>query len=122
MPHERALPKLFLRHCLLLLLEEDGGHGYDLVERLRAFGFTGSDPGGVYRALRTMEHDGVVRSVWEHSAVGPHRRCYEVTETGRSELRQDAGKLAQASEILADFLARYRKLGEAGSGETMSAR
>ena len=42
-----ALPKNFLRPCLLLLLREQAAHGYQLLDRLRAFGFEGSDPGGL---------------------------------------------------------------------------
>ncbi|MCA1680840.1 MAG: helix-turn-helix transcriptional regulator, partial [Actinobacteria bacterium] len=51
-PTQPALPKNFLRPCLLLLLREAPAHGYELLDRLRAFGFEGSDPGGLYRALR----------------------------------------------------------------------
>ena len=42
------LPKNFLRACLLLLLREQPAHGYELLERLRPFGFARDDPGGLY--------------------------------------------------------------------------
>ena len=54
-----ALPKNFLRPCLLLLLREERAHGYDLLERIQSLGFDGSDPGGLYRALRALENDGL---------------------------------------------------------------
>jgi PadR family transcriptional regulator PadR len=110
MPNDRALPKQFLRRCLLLLLEERADHGYELVERLRPFGFDGSDPGGVYRTLRGMETEEVVRSVWEESGCGPHRRRYELTPAGRAELDRDAEQLSQTHEILFNFLARYYRV------------
>ena len=56
-----VLPRNFLRPCLLLLLREQPAHGYELLERLRTFGFA-RDPGGLYRALRGLEQDGFVRS------------------------------------------------------------
>ena len=47
MSTERLFPRGFIRACVLLLLREQPGHGYDLLERLRAFGFAGDDPGGL---------------------------------------------------------------------------
>ena len=108
--NEPALPRRFLEHCLLLLLGEHAAHGYDLVERLRPFGFDGSDPGGTYRALRTMERRDLVTSSWEDSEAGPHRRVYELTDEGRALLDRDAGELGQAHDILFNYLARYHRL------------
>jgi PadR family transcriptional regulator len=108
--NEPALPKGFLQHCLLLLLGEHATHGYDLVERLRPFGFDGSDPGGTYRALRAMERRNLVMSSWEDSEAGPHRRVYELTGEGRVLLDRDAEELGQAHDILFNYLARYHRL------------
>src|SRR3954465_8303132 len=86
MPAEHApavVPKNFLRPCILLLLREQPAHGYELLERLRAFGFSGTDPGGLYRALRALETDGLVHSAWEASTLGPERRIYEITRAGK---------------------------------------
>ena len=101
------LPKRFIRPCLLLLLREDPGHGYDLLERLAAFGFERSDPGGLYRALRAQEEDGLVRSAWEASASGPDRRTYEITRKGMEELHRQARGLASTDDLLDLFLTRY---------------
>jgi PadR family transcriptional regulator, regulatory protein PadR len=108
MPAE-ALPRNFLRPCLLLLLREQPGHGYDLLERLRALGFSGDDPGGLYRALRSLERDGLVRSTWKPSATGPDRRIYELTRAGKEELHRRAKELAKAAGILGAFLSRYEE-------------
>jgi poly-beta-hydroxybutyrate-responsive repressor len=107
MPNDPALPKNFLTSCLLLLLRERPDHGYDLVERLAPFGFDGSDPGRVYRALRLLESRGHVRSAWRPSAVGPARRVYELTPTGEIELQLKGRELAHAHEDLVAFLGRY---------------
>jgi poly-beta-hydroxybutyrate-responsive repressor len=97
----------FLRPCLLLLLREQPAHGYDLLERLRPLGFVRDDPGGVYRALRALEEDGLVRSAWEPSSAGPDRRIYELTRAGTEELHARAKELAQSRETLDVFLSRY---------------
>ena len=108
MPTEpRVLPKRFLRPCVLLLLREQASHGYELLERLAPFGFTRSDPGGLYRTLRTLEEEGLVHSAWEPSTEGPDRRIYELTRAGTEELHRWAGALDGARSTLDVFLARY---------------
>ncbi len=107
MPTERVFPRGFLRPCLLLLLREQPSHGYDLLERLRAFGFAGDDPGGLYRALRALERDGLVASAWEPSDAGPDRRSYRLTRAGTEELHRRSKELARLRETLDVFLSRY---------------
>ena len=101
-----ALPKNFLRPCLLLLLHESPAHGYDLRERLRPLGFSRDDPGRLYRALRALEADGLVRSTWHPSAGGPDRRTYEITAEGEERLRCAAAELKAMHTILDVFLLR----------------
>ena len=101
------LPKNFLRPCLLLLLREEPSHGYELLERLRAFGMSGDDPGGLYRALRALERDGLVHSAWEPSRAGPDRRIYEITRRGMEALHEHVKALAAAQGSIAVFLSRY---------------
>jgi PadR family transcriptional regulator, regulatory protein PadR len=102
-----ALPKNFLRPCLLLLLREQPAHGYELLERLQTLGFTREDPGGLYRTLRALETEGLVHSAWEASTTGPDRRIYELTRAGTEELHRRAKELIQARELLGVFLSRY---------------
>lgn len=106
-PGPTVLPKNFLRPCLLLMLREQPAHGYELLERLRALGFERDDPGGLYRSLRTLEHDGLVRSGWEPSRTGPDRRTYHLTRAGTEELHRLAKGLARARTTLDIFLSRY---------------
>ena len=108
-PWMPALPKNFLRPCLLLLLREQPAHGYELLERLRFFGFRGADPGGLYRTLRKLEDEGLVRSAWQQSDAGPQRRIYELTRPGMEDLHRRAKGLAEASRTLEAFLSRYQE-------------
>jgi PadR family transcriptional regulator, regulatory protein PadR len=120
-----ALPKSFLRPCLLLLLREEPAHGYDLLERIQSLGFDGSDPGGLYRALRALENGGLVRSVWEPSENGPDRRTYEITRQGMESLHLTAKAIAAGHETVASFLSRYQEFvslpGSTGSPRRRSA-
>ena len=104
---EPALPRNFLRPCILLLLREEPAHGYDLLQRLRPLGFSRDDPGRLYRALRVLESDGLVRSAWEGSDAGPDRRVYELTRGGMEALHREAKALAESEKAIAVFLSRY---------------
>jgi len=104
-----ALPKNFLRPCLLLHLREEPAHGYELLERVQSLGFDGSDPGGLYRALRALEKEKLVGSVWEPSETGPDRRTYEITRAGMEELHRSAKAIAAGQDAVASFLSRYQE-------------
>lgn len=100
---------------MLLLLREEPAHGYDLLQRAGAFGFDGSDPGGLYRALRRLERERLVRSAWEPSAAGPQRRIYEITRAGMEELHRCARAVAEGRGPVEAFLSRYEEFVSLGS-------
>jgi DNA-binding PadR family transcriptional regulator len=96
--------------CLLLLLGEAPGHGYELTERLREWGFSLSGPGPVYRELRILEDAGLARSSWSETQSGPVPRVYELTAEGRKELDAAAHDLGNLSQLLQDFRRRHQAL------------
>ncbi len=106
------LPKNFMRPCLLLLIREQPSHGYDLLVRLEELEFRRFDPGGLYRALRAMEQEGLVRSAWELSEMGPPRRMYRLTGEGEDWLHAWAASLRETGRVVGLFLARYRAVAE----------
>src|SRR5215212_7767109 len=119
-------PKNFGRPCLLLLLAEAPAHGYELLERLRPFGFDLNDPATVYKTLRLLENDGHVTSEWELSTRGPARRVYSIAPDGHEMLRARVLTLARNREIIGMFLERVRGLtsgmdGAAASGGTLAS-
>jgi Transcriptional regulator PadR-like family len=91
-------PRNFLQPCLLLLLREQPDHGYELAARLRPMHDGDGDAGGVYRALRSLERQGLVRSEWHTSDVGPARR--ELSRLARRQPRPDARGPAHLSRSL----------------------
>lgn len=104
---ELASPRRILRACLLLLLDERPGHGYDLLTRLEPLGFDRSNPGRIYRALRWLEGAGLVQPTWETTGVGPARRVYELTDQGRQSLEVVAAPLRKQAKKLDDRVGRY---------------
>ena len=107
-----GLPRNYLRPCLLLLLAEGTAHGYELLDQIAALGMDRVDPGGLYRCLRAMEEEGLVRSTWEPSASGPARRTYELTDEGADWLHVMAGSLHDVSRSLAGYRRRYLRVAE----------
>ena len=56
----------FVEPSLLLLLRERPMHGYELIERLPVVAGPEArvDVGNLYRVLRALEDEGIVRSEW----------------------------------------------------------
>ncbi|MCB1748671.1 MAG: helix-turn-helix transcriptional regulator [Gammaproteobacteria bacterium] len=67
---------------LLAMLKGWSAYGYELVQRLNEAGLGEYNKGSVYRALRQLEHMGLVCSMWDTSQSGPARRMYELTQAG----------------------------------------
>lgn len=107
-----GLPRNFLRPCLLLMIGEAPSYGYDLLERVRSVGFSRVDPGLLYRSLRAMEQEGLVKSLWRDSEVGPPRRTYELSDDGLDWLHAWAGSLRETERTIRLFLGRYETFAE----------
>lgn len=95
-----------LRPFLLLLIHERPGHGYELMERLGALGVRDVEPGQVYRALRALEREHCLVSVWVTSPTGPARRRYELTPEGLASLHGWAAQLGRLHQTVGSCLAR----------------
>lgn len=105
----RGLPQSFLQPCLLLLLNEEPGYGYDLVVRLKPLGID-DDPPTVYRALRALEAKGAVSSYWCTSSSGPARRMYRLTPTGEDQLQAAAEIAIETHRAIERFFCRHALL------------
>ena len=105
----------FLEPCLLLVLRRGESHGYDLKDELGPFGMGNVNPSLVYRALRDMEEEGLVRSEWDtESTAGPARRVYELTKDGRERLHEWAEELRHTDQVLHHFLEAVDRAAEEG--------
>ena len=93
-------PRGQLKAYLLLLVAESPGHGYDLVERLRPFGYERDDPAQTYRALRWLDEAGLVHPTWETSGGGPARRVFTLTPAGKRMAQKCAEVLRQRARVI----------------------
>ena len=93
--------------AVMALLAAQRLHGYLIVQRLarmRMFKGQKPDPTGVYRVLKAMEHEGLVKSTWELADIGPAKRRFALTAEGRHCLAQWERTLHDYEASIADLL------------------
>ena len=107
----QARVERFVEPALLLLLRERPMHGYELIERVPEIAGEDVrvDVGNLYRILRALEEEGIVRSEWSGDLPGPAKRTYELTDTGKRLLDRWAEALVEAQEVIGGFLRRYEE-------------
>lgn len=120
----RARVERYVEPSLLLLLRERPLHGYELLERIPELGVEGRvDIGNLYRLLRALEEEGLVRSEWSADLPGPAKRTYELTAEGHRLLDRWAEALRRAQGTIDGFLNRYEaSLATPPSGRAGSPR
>ena len=101
-------PRALLKAWLLLLLERQRTHGYEVRRQLEAHGVM-TEPGAMYRVLRKLESEGCLTSSWARSVSGPRRRQYELTARGRRELNVLVAALTATRDVHAAFIHAYEQ-------------
>jgi DNA-binding PadR family transcriptional regulator len=109
----RARVERFGEPALLALLASRPTHGYELIERLPDMsGDDRVDVGNLYRALRSLEEDGLVTSEWSADLPGPTKRTYTLTVEGHALLAAWLAALDQLRDGLSTFLDTAQKGGD----------
>lgn len=107
-PDDAELPRRHLRAVLLLLLDREQSHGYELLIKVQSWGFPTVDTAALYRVLHAMDREELLDSWWEPSQSGPPRRTYRLSVAGREALRGEVGRLEAAHALLGQIIAAYR--------------
>jgi poly-beta-hydroxybutyrate-responsive repressor len=97
---------------VLLAISLQRGHGYLIEEYLRGLGFLGLEMSTLYRTLRQLERDGLLRSEWEPGPSGPARRVYVLTDAGRAWLDTWASALESYRSMIDRFFGLYAGRGQ----------
>ena len=112
-PKVQARPRKWMTPIVLVLLEEENSHGYELMQRMEEeFGFAEINPGSVYRTLRQMENEGLCRSEWEVPPAeegGPPLRMYAIAEAGEAYLEAWAKACKDYRKLMGEFARVYRR-------------
>lgn len=96
----------YLTACMLVLLSRQPAHGWDVCDRLTAFGLSvsQSDRGAYYRVLRKLNKEGLLDSAWAPSTQGPRRRVYTVTDSGSARLLELLEVVSERRDALTNLL------------------
>ena len=101
-----VLSEKFIQPCLMYLLHRQNSYGYELIENLKTLGIS-PDASSVYRNLRRMEKEGLVRSEWDTKGNGPAKRYYKLTADGEDLLYSWVLTVRKNKNILENFLELY---------------
>jgi PadR family transcriptional regulator PadR len=75
-----------LEGCVLEIISRKTTYGYEITQQLRRQGFTDIVEGTVYTILVRLERNKMVNIEKKSSEVGPPRKFYSLTESGKQEL------------------------------------
>jgi PadR family transcriptional regulator len=101
----------FVEPVVLLLLKRKGrSYGYDLSADLQEHALTDAEieRAALYRTLRQLEANGMVRSGWQLHNGGPARRMYRLTPKGERHLQEWATVLEHVSKSMGRFVDQAR--------------
>ena len=105
----RARLERFTEPAVLLVLRDNPGHGYELLEAPGAHAGRADRQGNLYRILRSLERDGLVDSTWDDNAPGPAKRVYVITQSGRRVLAQWVEAFSKIESQIERFRKRYEE-------------
>lgn len=92
----RQLLKGTLEGCILKVIEAEETYGYEIVSKLREFGFEDAKEGTIYPILLRLEKKDLIASTYKKSPLGPKRKYYRLTEKG--------------DELLLDFVENWNQV------------
>lgn len=90
------------RPLLLAVLAHGDSYGYAIISEIRRLsgGALEWKDGMLYPVLRRLEAEGLVRSQWVASGVGPRRRYYSLTAKGRDALAAERSQWTEVHRTL----------------------
>lgn len=102
----------YIQPSILLGLYSKSSYGYEIIQNIQAFGFIEgtAPPGMIYRHLRQMEEEGLVRSEWETKGQGPARRVYSINPEGEETLALWMDHLDRKARALGNFVKAYGRI------------
>ncbi|MBT3283936.1 PadR family transcriptional regulator [Candidatus Bathyarchaeota archaeon] len=101
----------WVQFLLLMLLNEEPKHGYQLAEELQTRGYVREGrfkTGSLYTILNRMENKEILTSKHEESEAGRPRRVYSITENGREHLKNGLQYMLRRKKFLDEMEEYYR--------------
>lgn len=105
---DTQLLKGVLDGCVLHIIASNKIYGYELVQKLKQYGFDTIVGGTVYPLLQKLEKQGLIAGKTENSPEGPDRKYLSITSEGVKYLRLfDQQWLALVGKV-ADIIEREK--------------
>lgn len=102
-----------LEGCILKIINEKTTYGYEILISLKRHGFSDISEGTIYPLLLRLEKQGSIVSKLMPSPLGPKRKYYTMTESGRKYLESFISVWSQISNTVSTII----KGGENKGGE-----
>lgn len=77
-----------LEGCIVKIISEEETYGYEIVSRLRDYGFDEAGENSTYPILLRLEKKNIISSKYKESPLGPKRKYYYLTDLGREFLSE----------------------------------
>ncbi|WP_313346770.1 PadR family transcriptional regulator [Sedimentibacter sp.] len=75
-----------LEGCIVKIIGDEETYGYEIISRLQDYGFEDVREGTTYPILVRLERKKIITSKYKESPLGPKRKYYFLTETGKEFL------------------------------------
>ena len=99
----------FLQYVVLSLIDQGPQYAYEIKEKVYAVtgGTFNIDRNNLYKKLRTLEHEGILKSFEKPSEHGANRKYYSLTPFGKSFLKEVTSLMRP---VIESFYSRMQKL------------
>lgn len=77
-----------LEGCIVKIISKEETYGYEIVSKLKDYGFIDVKEGTIYPLLVRLEKKEIISSVYKESPLGPKRKYYFITKAGEEYIRQ----------------------------------
>lgn len=106
----RELPRGDVPTLILAVLADGPAHGYAIARAIedKSGNVLSLREGSLYPALRALEQQQLVESLWEVQERGPARRMYTLTDAGREALSSRIGEWETYAVAIAAVLGKRR--------------
>jgi PadR family transcriptional regulator PadR len=98
-----------LEGCILKIISENTTYGYEILLSLKHRGFEDISEGTIYPLLLRLEKQGSIRSQLLPSPLGPKRKYYSMTDSGRQYLTSFEKNWRQISLAVDQIVGRDEK-------------
>lgn len=75
-----------LEGCILKIISFEETYGYEISRQLQEYGFSNIAEGTIYPLLLRLEKNGFITAKYKESALGPKRKYFSLSSTGKQEL------------------------------------